>query len=241
VQKSGDELREAAHGEDEEKSLLFVAIGECKLNFRFGEFLRYFPETSYITCQYWMVSLYIYRHQSKEAMHSPSCSVSVHNFYRSSDLDIFKIILTQWVVSVATEMPVLDITHGLCPITSIEALRRYQLLSHYSCGKRSKPKALFSLCVCSMNAQRTLSVHSRLTHSHTKYSLLHFKCICPWPHSAAEMYDCALVGMRMSLLWKWAIGLWCAHYPYLVSTLRQHDLVPTHTAHQTSSSLNTFT
>jgi len=93
----------------------------------------------------------------------------------------------------------------------------------------------------SLYAQRTPSVHSRLAHSHTKYSLPQFKCICPWPHSVTEMYDCFLIGMRMSLLWKWASGLWCALYPYLVPSLRQHELVSKHTAHQTSSSLITFT
>jgi hypothetical protein len=64
-------------------------------------------------------------------------------------------------VSVPTEIAVLDITHAVCPITSTELLRRYQLLSHYSRGKRPKPKTLFSLSVCSTYAQCTLTACSQ--------------------------------------------------------------------------------
>jgi hypothetical protein len=142
----------------------------------------------------------IYRHQNNEVMNSPSSSVSVHNFYKCSDLDIFKIICTNWAVSLPTETRVMDFTHASCPITSTEALRCYQLLSHYSCGKRPKPKALFSLSVCSMHVPRTLSVHSR---SHKIF----FASIQMYLSRTAQC-SCALICTRVSLLWEWAIELW---------------------------------
>lgn len=174
-------------------------------------------------------------------MHLPRCSVSVRNL-----LQVFRFLYLQnfpyTLSSAANSLLDTTHTHTLCPITSTGAVRCYKLLSHYSCGKHPKTQSHFlTLCMIDICAtQSTLSLHSRLTHSKAKYSLPQFKWTSPWTHSATEMCDRALVGTRMSLLRKWAIGLWCAHYPPSLLTLRQHGLLPTRTAHQTSSSLITF-
>jgi len=79
---SGDEPREAAHGEDEEgKCLLFVGIGECKqISSDSANFFDISWKDPILRVSIgWYRRTYIYRHQSNGAMHSSSCSVSVRN------------------------------------------------------------------------------------------------------------------------------------------------------------------
>jgi hypothetical protein len=144
----------------EEGVCYLLVLASASRSLRFDEFPRYFPETSYIMCQYWMVSLYIYRHQSNEAMRSPGCSVSVHNF-----LQVFRFNYLQNYPHTLSSVGTDCISHTLSAPSRPQRLwgvtNCWRIIHAESAINLKLFLTLCMLNVCSTYAQCTLTAHSR--------------------------------------------------------------------------------